>query len=342
MIGRVSRLLTTSPAGFYCEAGGFHIDPWRAVDRAVLTHAHSDHCRPGSKSYLIATRGLAVTRARLGINADLQTLDYGAPLDINGVRVSVHPAGHVLGSAQVRLEHRGQVVVVSGDYKRQIDPTCEPFELVPCHHFITEATFGLPVYRWDEPAQVFDQINRWWRGNAVEGRTSVIFAYSLGKSQRLLAGVDRTIGPLLTHGAVERLVNAYRKTGVSMPATRNPTKADKAELKSGLVIAPGSTAGSPWMKRFGDYSSASASGWMCVRGQRRRGGLDRGFVLSDHADWNDLIQTIKQTGAETVGVTHGFIAPLTRYLTEIGLNAYAVETRFAGDRAEEPDDEPQE
>lgn len=320
------------PEGLYCPPGDFYIDPWRPVARAVITHAHSDHARYGHGEYLAAAPAEGVLRARLG-DIHLQTLPYGQCIVHNGVTVSLHPAGHVLGSAQVRLEHRGQVWVASGDYKVAPDRTCDPFEPVRCDVFITESTFGLPIYRWCEDAELFADINTWWARNVEHGRASVLTCYSFGKAQRLLAGVDPTIGPIIVHGAVEPLNRAYREAGVALPQTRFVTEVrDRADIKRALVICPPGAAASPWMRRFGaDAQLAFASGWMQVRGNRRRGGYDRGFVLSDHADWPGLLKAIGATGAQRVIVTHGSSEPMVRFLLEQGLEAESFKTEYGDD-----------
>jgi len=323
-------LIQQTDRGLHCPAGDFYIDPWQAVDRAVITHAHSDHARWGSRSYLAAASGVEVLRQRLGPEARIQSLAFGEAIDLSGVRVSLHPAGHLLGSAQVRVEHRGEVWVVSGDYKLQADATCESFESVTCHAFISESTFGLPIYRWPAVEVVFDEINQWWRDNQQRKRTSILYAYALGKAQRVLGGIDASIGPILVHGAIERFLPAYEAAGVQLPAVRRAEPdVVKATRGSALVIAPPSAANSPWLRKFGRQSSAIASGWMQVRGNRRRSNVDRGFVLSDHADWDDLLRAIQRTGAHTVGVTHGYVEPFSRYLTERGVNARIYHTRFS-------------
>jgi putative mRNA 3-end processing factor len=332
---RSDDLVCRRPEGLYCPSGGFYIDPWRPVDRAVITHAHGDHARTGHGSYLAATAAEHVLRARLGDIA-LQTVRYGERLRIGEATVSLHPAGHVLGSSQVRIEHRGRAWVASGDYKVDADPTCAAFEPLACEVFITESTFGLPIYRWPDPGAVFGEINRWWASNAGAGRASVLFCYAFGKAQRILAGVDPSIGPLLVHGAVEPLNRAYRASGVALPATRLVSEvADKAELRHALVLAPPSAQGTPWLRRFGDYSDAFASGWMQLRGTRRRRALDRGFVLSDHADWPGLMRAIGATGAGRVIVTHGHVPVMVRWLREQGLEAEAFETEFGDEAADE-------
>ena len=282
--------------------------------------------------------------ARLGDIA-LQTLAYGEAIDHCGVRLSLHPAGHVLGSAQVRLEHRGRVWVASGDYfvsgagDDADSPTCAPFEPVRCHCFITESTFGLPIYRWKPRRALFAEIDAWWRANAEAGRPSLLMGYSFGKAQRLLAGVDASIGPIVVHGAVETLNRAYRAAGVALPPTlRVAEVADKALLRTALVVAPPSVAGSAWARRFAGASDAFASGWMQLRGARRRRGVDRGFVLSDHADWPGLQCAIAATGCERVIVTHGYEAVMVRWLREQGLEADAFRTEY-GDAALEAEAE---
>lgn len=335
-VDSASDLIIARPEGLYCPAGDFYIDPWRPVERAVITHAHADHARLGHAHYLAAEAGLGVLLSRLpGI--DVQGVSYGESVDMHGVRVSLHPAGHVLGSSQVRIERGGRVWVASGDYKVEPDPTCTPFEPVRCDTFITESTFGLPIYRWEPSRALFDGIDAWWRRNAAEGRASVLFCYAFGKAQRVLAGVDRGIGPIFCHGAVEPLNRAYRDAGVDLPITRRVSDValrDKATFKDALIIAPPSAQGSAWMRRFGDYSDAFASGWMRLRGTRRRRAVDRGFVLSDHADWPGLQYAIGATGAERVIVTHGQIEPMVRWLTEQGLDAGAFSTEYGDDAIE--------
>jgi putative mRNA 3-end processing factor len=334
-------LVVHTPQGLYCPPGNFHIDPWRPVQRAVITHAHADHARRGHGAYLASAVSEGVLRARLGDIA-LQGLAYGEAVAINGVRVSLHPAGHVLGSAQVRVEHRGQVWVASGDYflsghEADSNTTCAPFEPVRCHCFITESTFGLPIYRWRPQAEVLAEVNGWWRANAEAGRASLLLAYSFGKAQRLLAGVDASIGPIVVHGAVQPLNEAYRAAGVALPATCTLDQVgDKALLQRALVIAPPAVHGSAWAARLGEFGDAFASGWMQLRGARHRQGVDRGFVLRDHADWPGLQRAIGATGAERVIVTHGYEAVMVRWLQQQGLQAGSFSTEYGH---EEPADE---
>lgn len=335
-------LVTITEQGLYCPVGGFHVDPWQPVERALITHAHSDHARWGSQTYLAAKPGRRLLEARLGPDANITTMAYGENVELGGVRVSFHPAGHVLGSAQVRLEHQGEVWVVSGDYKLEKDPTCEPFESVRCNTFITESTFGMPIYRWGLQADLFESINRWWRANQAAERTSVIFAYSLGKAQRLMAGIDSTIGPIMTHGAVENMARAYRQSGVTLPLTVPVADVPRGKDKpwrGALVVAPPSADGSRWARKFEPASRAFASGWMAVRGSRRRRSVDRGFVLSDHADWPGLLEAIQASGATRVLATHGFASILARWLTDHGIDAGVIATRFGDEEAAEPDNE---
>jgi putative mRNA 3-end processing factor len=329
-------VLQVTSNGLFCERGGFYVDPWNPVDRAVVTHAHSDHARWGSKNYLAAAPGAKLLRVRLGEEAAIETLAYGEARTIGGVRVSFHPAGHVLGSAQVRLEYGGEVWVASGDYKTVPDPTCAAFEPLRCHTFITESTFGLPIYRWRPQVETFAEINSWWRANRDAGRASLLFGYSLGKAQRLIAGVDAGIGPIYCHGAVQKLNDVYRESGIALPETLYAGDVPKGfDWSRALVVAPPSCNGTPWMRKFGTVSTAFASGWMRLRGTRRRESLDRGFVLSDHADWPGLLEAIEATGAEQVLVTHGYRAPLVRWLCEHGREARALETRYEGESAAE-------
>ena len=329
-------LVITRPQGLYCPPGDFYIDPWRPVPRAVITHAHADHARAGHGHVLATAISQGVLRSRLGANLALQGLAYGERVQHHGVTISLHPAGHVLGSAQVRLEHAGRVWVASGDYYLSAiderNPTCAPFEPVRCDCFITESTFGLPVYRWQPQAEVFAQINAWWRSNAAAGRPSLLLAYSFGKAQRLLAGVDAGIGPILVHGAVAPLNAAYRAAGVALPEARTlGDLPDKKQLAGALVIAPPAVHASAWARKLGDFSDGFASGWMQMRGARRRQGVDRGFVLSDHADWPGLQRAIAATGAERVIVTHGQEAVMVRWLQARGLQAGSFRTEYGAE-----------
>lgn len=336
-----SDLIISTDAGLFCPAGDFYVDPWRPVPRAVVTHAHGDHVAYGSDRYLTTAAGGQPLQTRLGHASSVDGLPYGEHLQINDVQLSFHPAGHILGSAQVRIEHRGEVWVVSGDYKTVADATCAAFEPVACHTFITESTFGLPIYRWRPQELVFDEINDWWRANAAAGRPSMVFAYALGKAQRLLCGVDASIGPIFCHGAVERWNAVYRGAGVALPTTAVPRQSEGRELwRTALVVAPPSARATPWERKFTGRATAFASGWMQIRGARRRRAVDRGFVLSDHADWPGLMSAIRATGAERILATHGATGPMVRWLTEQGYRAESLRTRFEGeqDEAVEPEE----
>ena len=343
----MSDLLTVTPSGIYCAEGGFYVDPWKPVDRAVITHAHADHARWGSKKYLTAATGRHVLQLRLGEKADVESLEFGESQTIGGVKVTLYPAGHILGSAQVKIERGGESAVVSGDYKRESDRSCRLFEPVRCNTFVTESTFGLPIYRWPEPELVFEQINEWWRSNQETGTCTMLLAYSLGKAQRLLTGIDDSIGPIYTHGAVEKMNLGYRSADIKLPKTTyvGDVDAKETDWSKALVVAPPAAIGGSWSRRFGKMSVGMASGWMQIRGTRRRRSMDRGFILSDHVDWESLLQTVKETEAENVWVTHGYTDVVTRYLNEQGLNAKVVKTEFVGETlvgsdsdAEEPAD----
>lgn len=325
-------ILQLNPKGLYCSEGDFYIDPWQPVNKAVITHAHADHARWGCRSYLCATDGKGVLQARLGSDASIETLDYGEVKTVNGITLSLHPAGHILGSAQVRIEKDGQILAVSGDYKREPDPTCTPLEPLRCHVFVSESTFGLPIFRWPDPALVMADINAWWRSNRDQGRTSILFAYALGKAQRIIAGLDPTIGPILTHGAVEKFNACYRDAGIPLPPTQYVGALDdKQILKRSLVIAPPSADNPSWLRRFPDRIRAFASGWMRIRGNRRRRSVDRGFVLSDHSDWDGLVETITATAAEKIVVTHGYATEMARWLNEGGRQAEVIPTVLRGE-----------
>ncbi len=334
-----SELLTLSSSGLYCPAGDFYIDPWRPVKRAVITHAHSDHARAGSEQYLAAASSEKLLRVRLGHDINLLAVSYGEIVTLNGVRVSLHPAGHILGSSQIRLEYRGRIAVVTGDYKLGADSTTESFAPIPCNLLVTESTFGLPVFHWPRSEIVFSEINDWWRANQSEGKTSVIYGYSVGKAQRILAGLDRSVGPIYCHGAVHVGNQAYLESGIDLPPSERisdieATRGKQIDWHRGIVIAPPSAHGTPWLRRFGAISTAMASGWMAIRGTRRRRAMDRGFVLSDHVDWPELLSTIHQCKPEAIWVTHGFSSIVARYLSECGWNAKPLKTQFVGESSD--------
>lgn len=321
-------LITFTPKGIYCQQGDFYIDPWEGVNKAIITHAHSDHAYPGSKHYMCTLSTLPIMKYRLGSHIAAQGVPYEVEVDINGVKVSFHPAGHIIGSAQVRCEYKGEVWVISGDYKTTPDGLCEPFEPVKCHHFVTESTFGLPVFAWEDDKALAHKINTWWSSNAVNGVTSLIGAYSLGKAQRLMHLVDNSIGPILTHAAVENTNEVLRKQGIALKPTTLVNLTAKQHPNNALVIAPPSSLNSTWANRFKNRSTAIASGWMAIRGHRRRRNVENGFIVSDHADWQGLLDAIKATEAQNIYVTHGYTSIFSKYLQEIGYNAYIVQTKF--------------
>jgi putative mRNA 3-end processing factor len=321
-------LLQPRAEGLYCPAGDFYIDPLLPVARAVITHAHGDHARVGSAHYHVAAAGLALMRERLGEPAVIEAHGYGAAFELGDVRVSLHPSGHMLGAAQVRMEHAGGVVVVSGDYKRDPDPTCLPFEPLACDVFVTESTFGWPVYRWPPIARVIDELLAWWDDCARRGVPALLFCYALGKAQRLLAELalrgERTVH---LHGALLQPVQHYRDAGITLPPTEPLDESARGKALAGeLIMAPPYAAGSAWMRRFAHASTAFASGWMQVRGNRRRRGFDRGFVVSDHADWDGLLRSVEESGARRIYVTHGDGDALTRYLVDRGHDALPLAT----------------
>jgi putative mRNA 3-end processing factor len=323
-------MLIETADGLYCPAGDFHIDPWGAVPRALVTHAHGDHARAGSRAYLCAPPCVPLLAQRFGAHVPIQGQPYGHPITLGGVTVSFHPAGHILGSAQIRVAGDGGVWVLSGDYKRAPDPTCDPFEPVRCDTFITESTFGLPIYRWDPTADVIADILGWWRANRAAGLASLLFCYTIGKAQRLLAELAAvTDDPVLVHGMLQPMTEVYRAAGIAMLPTTTLVERPRGTSMAGeLVLAPPSARGTPWMRRLGALSDGLTSGLMRVRGVRRQRSYDRGFVLSDHADWPALVDTVRETGATRVLATHGHAEPLARHLAGLGLDTGIMRTAW--------------
>jgi len=328
------RLVQFTDSGFYVPQANAYIDPWKPVNKAIITHAHADHSRPGSQQYICTPMTEPVLRYRLQTQAST-SYSYGETFFINGVQFSFHPAGHIIGSAQVRIEYKGEIWVLSGDYKTQADGFIPAFEPIKCHHFVTESTFGLPVFSWKTNDVLSEEINNWWSANQAENKPSLLLGYSLGKAQRLLCMVDPKIGPIYTHGAVENINKVLRESGYDLPNTTYLSKEiKKSALGQALIIAPPSAAGSTWVRRLGTHRSAMASGWMQLRGARRRRGSDTGFIVSDHADWNGLLDAIKATEASHVYVTHGYTDIFTKYLIEKGYDAHVVSTEYEGELAE--------
>ncbi|MEQ8907700.1 MAG: ligase-associated DNA damage response exonuclease [Vicingaceae bacterium] len=325
-------LLTFTDKGIFCEKAGVYIDPWKPVDYALITHAHADHSRAGNKHYLSTHLSKPIIQHRLGKDISIESVGYGESRTINGVKFSFHPSGHIIGSAQIRVEYQGEVWVASGDYKLEDDGFSAPFEPIKCDVFITECTFGLPVFSWKKPTEVFEEINEWWKQNKAEGKATILCGYSLGKAQRLIQGVDSNIGNIYTHGAIENTNQLIREMGVDLRATTYIDPDDKKKDYAGnLIIAPPSALGTSWQKKFRPFEVGMASGWMNLRGPRRRRSVDRGFILSDHADWNGLNQAIKATECERVIVTHGYTSIFSQYLQEQGYDAAIESTEFEGE-----------
>jgi putative mRNA 3-end processing factor len=329
-------LIEFTDKGLYCAAGQFYIDPWQAVEKAVITHAHSDHARIGSGYYLCHHYTKPLLQVRLG-NNNYQSVEWGEKVNMHDVTVSLHPAGHIIGSSQIRVEHKGEVWVVSGDFKTENDGISGAFEPIACNTFITESTFGLPIYNWKPQHIIYTDIQNWVRNNQVMGRTSVLIAYSLGKAQRVIKAVEEVTGNIFVHGATWNIHQALLEAGWQLPVVKRITpELSKNEYKGGVVIAPPSADGTPWMKRFTPYNVGICSGWMQVRGHQRRRNADAGFALSDHADWSGLLQAVKATGAEKVYVTHGFQSAFSRYLNEQGIAAGEVKTEFGTEDEDTP------
>lgn len=326
-------LLQFTDKGIYCKAAGVYLDPWKPVDKAIISHGHADHSRWGHKKYITHHRNVPIIKHRLG-EISVTGKNWGETFMVNGVRFSLHPAGHIVGSSQIRVEHKGEVWVFTGDYKVEDDGLANPYETVKCHTFITECTFGLPAFKWANQTEVYNDINTWWAQNKADGKTSVLFGYSLGKAQRLLNHLDTSIGKIYTHGAVENMTEVLRSV-VTLPTTTLITKETKKEdILGHMVIAPPSAHGSTWIRKMVPYVTASASGWMTFRGARRRRAIDKGFVLSDHCDWDGLLDSIKSTGAEKIICTHGYTEIFSKYLRELGYDARTENTQYEGELAE--------
>ncbi|WP_318312167.1 ligase-associated DNA damage response exonuclease [Flagellimonas crocea] len=326
-------LLEFTSKGIYCKKADVYLDPWKPVDKAIISHGHADHSRWGHKNYITHHLNVPIVQHRLG-EVNISGKDWGETFTVNNVKFSLHPAGHIVGSSQIRVEHKGEVWVFTGDYKIEDDGLTTPFELVKCNTFITECTFGLPAFRWRPQQEVFHDINQWWTQNQSEGKTSVLFGYSLGKAQRLIKHLDTSIGKIYTHGAVENMTEVLRSL-TDLPLTHLITKETKKdELLGNIVVAPPSAHGSSWIKKMVPYVTATASGWMAFRGARRRRAIDKGFVLSDHCDWKGLLETVEATGAEKIICTHGYTDIFSKYLMELGYDARTEATQYEGELSE--------
>jgi len=327
-------LLVFNQKGIYCEAADVYLDPWKPVKKAIISHGHADHSRWGHQQYITHHTNVPIIKHRLG-DISVTGKAWNETFTINGVKFSLHPAGHIVGSSQIRVEHKGEVWVFTGDYKTEDDGLAVPYEVVKCHTFITECTFGLPAFKWLPQQQVFNDINNWWQQNQDDGRTSILFGYSLGKAQRLLKHLDTSIGKIYTHGAVKNMTEVVREIADLPPTEKITRDTKKEDIKGNIVIAPPSTHGSPWIKKMVPYVTASASGWMTFRGARRRRAIDKGFVLSDHCDWQGLLTSIKATGAEKVICTHGYTDIFSRFLAEQGYDARTEQTQYEEENAEQ-------
>ena len=326
-------LLEFTDKGIYCNAAKVYLDPWKPVDKAIISHGHADHSRWGHKHYITHHRNVPIISHRLG-EINVVGKEWGETFMINNVKFSLHPAGHIIGSSQIRVEHKGEVWVFTGDYKTEDDGISTPFEPIKCDTFITECTFGLPAFKWTPQTEVLGDINQWWAENKAEGKTSILFGYSLGKAQRLLKYLNTDIGKIYTHGAIENMTQVLRPL-VDFPETTLITReTKKEELLGNIVLAPPSAHGSSWIRRMVPYVTASASGWMTFRGARRRRAIDKGFVLSDHCDWQGLLESIEATGAEKIICTHGYTEIFSRYLREQGYDARTEETQYGEEEIE--------
>jgi putative mRNA 3-end processing factor len=326
-------LLAFNDKGIYCAAADVYLDPWKPVNKAIITHGHADHSRWGHKQYITHHTNVPIIKHRLG-DIEVTGKGWNESFSINGVKFSFHPAGHIIGSAQIRVEHKGEVWVFTGDYKTEDDGISVPYEVVKCHTFITECTFGLPAFKWTPQDQVMKEVNDWWQQNKDDGRTSILFGYSLGKAQRLLKYLDTSIGKIYTHGAIENMTEVLRPLVDFPETTRITRETKKEEIAGSIVLAPPGAHGTPWIKKMVPYVTGSASGWMTFRGARRRRAIDKGFVLSDHCDWEGLISSIKATGCEKVICTHGYQDIFAKYLSTQGYDARTEETQYEGEIGE--------
>ena len=326
-------LLAFNDKGIYCAQADVYLDPWKPVDRALITHGHSDHARWGHKKYITHHTNVPIIKHRLG-EIGVSGVEYNETFTINGVKFSFHPAGHIIGSSQIRVEYKGEIWVFTGDYKTEDDGVAVPYEPVKCHAFITECTFGLPAFKWQPQQQVFDEINIWWQQNRDAGKTSILFGYTLGKAQRLLKHLDTSIGKIYTHGAIENMTEVLRPLIELPPTTRITRDIKKDEIKGNMVLAPPSAHGTTWIRKMVPYETGNASGWMTFRGARRRRAIDKGFVLSDHCDWQGLLQSIKATGCERIVCTHGYTEIFCRFLNEQGYDARTAQTQYEGEQGE--------
>tara|TARA_Y100000768_G_scaffold388859_1_gene387991 strand:- start:4717 stop:5721 length:1005 start_codon:yes stop_codon:yes gene_type:complete len=321
-----TNLIIKTKKGLYCPQGDFYLDPVSRskVETALISHGHADHLRAGHKHYICTEKSLPILNKRIDSPNkqphNIKTFGYGEVFHLGEVKISFHPAGHILGSAQIRMEYNDEVWVYTGDFKRGADPTCEPFEVIPCDVLISEATFSLPVFRWPDFESEVESIYHWWQENKKENKPSVLGAYSLGKAQRIMKALRQfTQEEILVHGAVDEICQAYKKVGVDVGPYQRITKETK-DFAGQLIISPPSAIRSSWSKKFKNKTTAFASGWMRVRGNRRRRGVERGFIISDHADWDSLVRTFRETGAKKIFLFHENTQAMQKHLTEQGFN----------------------
>lgn len=328
----MQQLIDFTSSGLYCPVANIYIDPWKPVERAIITHAHADHARMGNMLYIAHHNTIPLLRHRLGMYIEAKGLEYGEVMEINGVKITLHPAGHIVGSAQVRLEYKGEVWLITGDYKLENDGIAVPYESIKCDILVTESTFGLPIFKWRSQQEVFEEINQWWQENILAGKNSVLIGYALGKAQRLLCELDRRIGKIYVHSSIENINEILRAHGVPIPTVEIiDHTTDTRKIKGSLIIAPPSSMNMPWLRKFEPVSIAMVAGWMALRSTRRNKNIDRGFVLSEHADWNQLQRTVKNSGAKMVYLTHGYCSSFSRWLEEMGIPSKTVFTHFQGE-----------
>lgn len=331
----MQQLIDFTSSGLYCPVADLYIDPWKPVEKAIITHAHSDHARIGNMAYLAHKDSVPLLKNALGRYINIQGLEYNDPITINGVKITLHPAGHIVGSAQVRLEYKGEVWVISGDYKLDNDGLSVPFEPLKCHTFVTESAYGLPVFQWKNHFEVYNEINNWWANNLASGKNTVLLAYNLGKAQRLLHNLDLTIGEVFVHHTIENINQVLRENGIPIPVINViEPYTNLKEIKNALIIAPPSNLNSLWVSNFAPCEIAIASGWVNLRQNKRRKTIDRGFILSDHADWDQLKSTIKATQAKRVYITNGFSSSLSRWLQSESIEVKELKTEFKSETEE--------
>lgn len=318
-------LLIYTSRGLYCPLADVYIDPHKPVQRALITHGHSDHAILGHRYYLSTPITAAINKFRLGNFIQVQTIEFGDPIYINQVKFSFHPAGHIPGSAQIRVEYQGEVWVVTGDYKTERDKVSGAFELIRCNTLITETTFALPIYQWKPQAIITKEILDWYQDNLRQGKSSVLLAYALGKSQRIIESIPTDI-PIYTHGTVHNTNEVIISAGLHLrPSTKVSSRVSKKDIQKGITVAPASVLNTPWIRSLQEPVTATASGWMALNNNRKKQAADYGFTLSDHVDWNALNEVVFSCGAEKIWLTHGYTTDYARWLESKGMSTYCIE-----------------